>query len=116
MWKPNIGKIHREMIIDILIIQGRITIANAGIQPSSPLYAHIVLHNIASFSHTPHLYGYARIHRISQTIRQTDYTKIHELDKLFIGDFMHAYSKFILCACACYRMGNWLAHFQRYPS
>jgi hypothetical protein len=36
--------------IGILIIQGRITIANTGIQPSSP-HIHTVLHSIVS-SHT----------------------------------------------------------------
>jgi hypothetical protein len=42
------GKNHKERIINILIIQGRITTTNTRIQPSSPLYAHTVLHKIVS--------------------------------------------------------------------
>jgi hypothetical protein len=51
MWKPNTGKNNGEMIIGILIIQGRITIANTGIQPSSP-HIHTVLHYILTLAHT----------------------------------------------------------------
>jgi hypothetical protein len=66
-------KTRGAMIVGILIIQGRITIASTCIQPSSP-HKHIVLHSIVSCSHTLlhiahcslHLYGYARIYSISQ--------------------------------------------------
>jgi hypothetical protein len=73
-------KTHGALIVGILIIQGRITIVNTCIQPSSP-HRHIVLHSIVSFSHTLlhiahcslHLYGYAHIYNISQMMRLIDY-------------------------------------------
>jgi hypothetical protein len=58
-------------------IQGRITIANLGIQPSSPLI-HTTPQYCIFLSHThytlhSHLYGYARIYNIYHSVTQTDH-------------------------------------------
>ena len=108
---PMQEKTYGALIVSILIIQGRITIVNTCIQPSSP-HRHIVLHSIVSFSHTLlhiahcslHLYGYAHIYSIYQTVRQIDYNMIHQLHKLFIVVCMRAHS--IFSWHACNRMGN----------
>ena len=69
------GKKHGAIVMSILNILGRITIANTFIQPSSP-HIDIALHCVDVTTLHIDLYGYARIYNIYHTVTWTNHKYI----------------------------------------